>query len=130
MPFFPTGFSMIKFFTLPSIYLHVKQLHFKGIGRVGLMASILSIILGMHIVLCLQLALIHLGWLPSEILVDRTDKTLQMAMQWTAYVIFLCTFHLGEFFTTAIFNPSVASSDSFMVNHSKAYTTAALVSIK
>jgi hypothetical protein len=42
-------------------------------------------------------------------------------------VIFLCTFHLGEFFTTAVFNPSVTTSDSFMVNHSKAYTTAALV---
>jgi len=44
------------------------------------------------------------------------------------YVIALCSFHLGEFFTTAICNPSSASADSFMVNHSKAYTAAALVS--
>ncbi|KAL7510064.1 hypothetical protein ACHAXN_007002 [Cyclotella atomus] len=51
-----------------------------------------------------------------------------MAFQWTVYVVFLCIFHLGEFFTTAIFNPSMATADSFMVNHSKAYTTAALIS--
>lgn len=49
-------------------------------------------------------------------------------MQWTVYVIALCMFHLGEFFTTAISNPSVTSADSFMVNHSKAYTAAALIS--
>ncbi|KAL7533225.1 hypothetical protein ACHAWF_004402 [Thalassiosira exigua] len=51
-----------------------------------------------------------------------------MALQWTAYVVALCTFHLGEFFTTAVFNPSVTSADSFMVNHSKHYTAAALIS--
>jgi len=40
----------------------------------------------------------------------------------------ICSFHMGEFFTTALCNPTVVSSDSFMVNHSKAYTTAALIS--
>jgi hypothetical protein len=82
--------------------------------------------------LCLQLLLLYFGVLSSNILDDSTlwtDDTLKMAFQWTIYVIFLCAFHLGEFFTTALFNPSVATADSFMVNHSKAYTTAALVSV-
>jgi hypothetical protein len=85
----------------------------------------------MHLILCLQLALIRFGVL-SNILSDYsfwTEDTLEMALQWTVYVIFLCTFHLGEFFTTAVFNPTVTTADSFMVNHSKAYTTAALVRI-
>ena len=100
-------------------------------GRVALIASILCTVLGMHLILCLQLALIRFGVL-SNILSDYsfwTEDTLQMALQWTVYVIFLCTFHLGEFFTTAVFNPTVTTADSFMVNHSKAYTTAALVRI-
>eukprot|EP00986_Skeletonema_menzelii_P003708 scaffold1185_cov143-Skeletonema_menzelii.AAC.2 len=51
-----------------------------------------------------------------------------MALQWTVYSIFLCLFHLGEYFSTCIFNPLVTTSDSFMINQSKAYTAAALVS--
>ena len=90
----------------------------------------LCTILGIHLVLCVQLTLLHFEVLPCSILVNSTfwtDHTLQLAFQWTVYVIFLCLFHLGEFFTTAVFNPCVATGDSFMVNHSKAYTTAALV---
>ena len=39
----------------------------------------------------------------------------------------LSTFHLLEFFITALYNPYVTSADSFLVNHSIAYTAAALV---
>jgi len=87
----------------------------KGLGRAALLACILATIFGVNLVLCLQLLLIHLGLLPKEIFGDWPDGTLQMAMQWTVYVILLCAFHLLEFFTTAIFNPSVTSADSFMV---------------
>ena len=103
----------------------------KSLGRVALIASILCTILGVHLMLCVQLTLLHFGILPSNVLDTFpfwTDDTIQMAFQWTIYVVFLCTFHLGEFFTTAIFNPAVCTGDSYMVNHSKAYTTAALVS--
>ena len=48
--------------------------------------------------------------------------------QWSFYGVSMCTFHLTEFFTTALFNPSVTSADSFLVNHSPAYTAAALAS--
>lgn len=101
----------------------------KGLGRVGLLASMLGIFLGFNVLACLQLTLIHLGLLPNFLGDYWTEDKRLLALQWTVYVIFLCTFHLGEFFTTVIFNPTVASSDSFMVNHSKAYTAAALVSI-
>ncbi|KAL7476241.1 hypothetical protein ACHAW6_002115 [Cyclotella cf. meneghiniana] len=102
-----------------------------GHGRVALIASVLCIIFGMHLVLCLEVTLLRFGVLSIDVLGDSTfwtEDTLQMAMQWTVYIIFLCTFHLGEFFTTALFNPSVTTADSFMVNHSKAYSAAALIS--
>ena len=41
----------------------------------------------------------------------------------------MCTFHLLEFFVTCLYNPSVVKSDSFLVNHSKAYTAAFLLAI-
>lgn len=100
----------------------------KGLGRVALLACVLSTVLGVHVVLCLQLVLMHVGLIPKETFGVFSDGTLHLAMQWTVYVMSLCSFHLGEFFTTALFNPSVTSADSFMINHSKAYTAAALIS--
>ena len=105
----------------------------QGHGRVALIASVLCTILGMHLVICLEVALLRFGVLSIDVLGDSTfwtEDTLQMALQWTVYIIFLCTFHLGEFFTTALFNPSVTTADSFMVNHSKAYSAAALVRLQ
>lgn len=87
----------------------------KGLGRVALLSCILSLILGINLILCLQLVLINMGMLPKDIVGDWSDERRQMAVQWTVYVIVLCTFHLAEFFTTSIFNPSVTSADSFMV---------------
>lgn len=52
---------------------------------------------------------------------------LQLLLQWCLYIVVLCTFHLLEFFVTAVYNPYVTSSDSFLINHSTAYTAAALV---
>ena len=48
--------------------------------------------------------------------------------QWCSYAMALCTFHLLEFFTTALCNPSEATADSFVVNHSTSYTAAAMTS--
>jgi protein-S-isoprenylcysteine O-methyltransferase len=48
--------------------------------------------------------------------------------QWAAYVVAICTFHLLEFFVTVVYNPAVASADSFLVNHSTAFTAAAVTS--
>lgn len=43
------------------------------------------------------------------------------------YVIFLSVFHFLEFLITALFNPSVASSDSFLLNNGAGYNIAHLV---
>lgn len=51
-----------------------------------------------------------------------------MTIQWVCFVLFLCIFHLCEFFVTAIWNPSVLDASSFVINHSKAYTIAMLLS--
>jgi len=99
-------------------------------GRVALLAALLSLIFGVHLVLCLQLVLVRSGlFLPREMFSFLSDERLQLALQWTVYVMGFTGFHLCEFFTTAVFNPSVTSADSFMVNHSKPYTAAALVSL-
>jgi protein-S-isoprenylcysteine O-methyltransferase len=50
-----------------------------------------------------------------------------MAWTWCVYISAMCIFHLMEFFVTTLFNPTVVSSDSFLVNHSKPYTAAALL---
>lgn len=115
----------------------------------ALLATILGIHLGANVILFLLLQSLQLGLivLPSLTAANNTSTalhwtttiqsliangsnytTLQLALQWTLYSIFLCLFHLGEFFSTCIYNPTVTSSDSFMINQSKAYTAAALIS--
>ena len=49
-------------------------------------------------------------------------------MQWSVYMTLLCFFHFAEFFATALYQPASLSYDSFIVNHSKSYTFAALAS--
>lgn len=39
-----------------------------------------------------------------------------------------CIFHLAEFFITAVYNPTQATADSYLINHSMTYTAAAVSS--
>jgi protein-S-isoprenylcysteine O-methyltransferase len=55
------------------------------------------------------------------------DRVL-MIWQWSAYAMSVSAFHILEFTTTALYNPHVCSSDSFLINHSTGYTAAALTS--
>lgn len=116
----------------------------------AVLATALGFHLGANVVLFLLLQLMKLGiivipqasvdtttnyyWPTTTIIQSLVQyifsletNRLQLALQWTVYSIFLCIFHLAEFFSTCIYNPSVTSSDSFMINQSKAYTAAALV---
>jgi len=91
-----------------------------SLGRVALVASVLSVIWGMHVM-----------WIMNQIIMTHgvlNSTTICISVIWPTYVVVLCTFHLAEFFVTALYNPTVLSSDSFMVNHSLAYTVAALIS--
>lgn len=100
----------------------------EGLGRVALLASLLGLLLGIHLVALALLLFQRFGNDNSErpILPLDPDR-LQLLLQWCLYVALVSCFHLLEFFTTAVYNPSVTSSDAFLINHSPAYTAAFLV---
>lgn len=97
----------------------------KALGRTALVACILGLLLGAHIIVWILVSLdiwylLELGWCSSG--------RMFLLWQWCSYAIALCCFHLLEFAITALYNPTECSSDSFLVNHSTAYTAAALTS--
>ena len=81
-------------------------------GLLGLGGVILGTLLGSHLTLGIV----------------STIYEWDLLLQWSLYVVCLATFHLMEFFTTALFNPESATYDSYLINHSVAYTVAALMS--
>jgi protein-S-isoprenylcysteine O-methyltransferase len=132
-----------------------------GLGRVALLASILGIVLGIHLAVALQLTWYHMMMMTSssfklfsssttsqqpgdndnddahanaDVFLDTTTRTQQrrlidfFAWQWCTYIVTVCTFHGLEFFVTALYNPTVCSADSFLINHSTTYTAAAIAS--
>lgn len=102
----------------------------QGLGRVALIGSMLGFLWGFHFILWMQLTLHLTGTVASFDPVEEYlgAYRLQLLWQWCAYATCLCTFHLSEFFVTAIYNPTQATADSFLVNHSTAYTAAVLAS--
>ncbi len=95
----------------------------KSLGRVGILGCFLGMIWGLSV----ACATFLLWILYSEQDFFLSASKLSMAFCWCFYITAMCTFHLLEFFVTAFFNPNVVSSDSFLVNHSKAYTVAAMI---
>ena len=98
----------------------------RGFGRIALLACILGIVLGMHALVGIQLVLLQVGLLPKHLIFgsknegcssssNEEDLQIMILLQWVLYIIVLCIFHLAEFFTTAAFNPTATSADSFMV---------------
>ena len=84
----------------------------KAVGRVGVGGVVLGAALGAHAVL-----LVLAAW--------RRDLAL---FQWCLYAVALSGFHVSEFAVTAVCQPARASYDSMLINHSPAYTAAALAS--
>lgn len=115
--------------------------HSNGIGRSALISTFLGILWGIHALLGLQcvlaLAMIDTSSGSTSTSTSTTisplgllaPDRLQLLLQWSLYVVALTTFHLAEFFVTSLHNPTVATSDSFLVNHSVHYTLAALVRV-
>ena len=100
-----------------------------------MLASILGILWAVHFVIGIQISLavsyqsFYGNLFSSEAArIIVSSARLQMLWQWCAYTVAVCTFHLLEFFVTAICNPSTTTANSFLVNHSTAYTMAFLVS--
>mmetsp|Transcript_25788 Transcript_25788/g.60462 ORF Transcript_25788/g.60462 Transcript_25788/m.60462 type:complete len:322 (-) Transcript_25788:357-1322(-) len=94
----------------------------KSLGRVGILGCFLGATWGIHF--SCGITLMWISSTGTEFFID--DRRVVMACTWCFYITAMCTFHLLEFFITAFFNPTVVASDSFLVNHSKAYTVAAI----
>ncbi|KAK8811397.1 hypothetical protein WA158_003131 [Blastocystis sp. Blastoise] len=54
---------------------------------------------------------------------------LMLPITWCLFACYLSSFHLLEFFVTAIYHPETLSFDSYLVNHSIPYCTAILLAI-
>mmetsp|Transcript_40075 Transcript_40075/g.48836 ORF Transcript_40075/g.48836 Transcript_40075/m.48836 type:complete len:274 (-) Transcript_40075:22-843(-) len=93
----------------------------KSLGRAAFLGMIVGIVFGIHLTLFIVMLL-------SEITSSWTEEHANLAMQWMLYAMGMCYFHSAEFFVTAFSNPGVVTTDSFMINNSKAYTLAALMS--
>eukprot|EP00934_Nitzschia_sp_Nitz4_P008620 Nitzschia sp. Nitz4//scaffold50_size126154//33668//34513//NITZ4_003675-RA/size126154-processed-gene-0.33-mRNA-1//1//CDS//3329553668//8610//frame0 len=95
-----------------------------SLGRSALIGSVLGLLLGSHAVMMTLVAAHYSGFVTINFMdADR----LAMVGQWCCYITAMAIFHLSEFFVTAVFNADVTSSQSFLINHSKAYTAAFLM---
>ena len=95
----------------------------KSLGRVGILSCFLGVVWGIHV--SCMVFLLWISFTQQDFILGPVR--LGMAWNWCFYIASMCTFHLMEFFVTAFFNPKVVASNSFLVNHSKAYTVAAIV---
>ena len=85
-------------------------------GRVGLLAFVLGSIVSVNATFLLLVPFLHL---PMSVV--------NAAVPYSLYLLILGSFHALEFFCTALYNGAVATSSSFVVDHSQAYTMAFLV---
>ncbi|KAJ8610671.1 hypothetical protein CTAYLR_005644 [Chrysophaeum taylorii] len=76
-----------------------------GLGRVAVTALCLGLVCGAHLV----------------ILVESSSRR---TTAWALYVVVVCSFHFLEFLSTALYKWRDLSFDSFLVNHSTAYSAA------
>ena len=83
----------------------------RGLGRVALGGALLGALFGGHLAWLVLRAAAH----PAE-------------AQWCAYALCLTGFHFAEFAVTAHNQPQDVTYDSFLINHSRAYTLAAVAS--
>ncbi|TYZ60160.1 hypothetical protein PybrP1_006491 [[Pythium] brassicae (nom. inval.)] len=90
----------------------------KGLGKVALAAF------GLGVVLALHGALLALAWWQPA---ASSVRWVCVAL-WSLYVVALCVFHMAEFMLTASFRPAVVSYESFLLNHSREYHMALLLS--
>jgi len=100
---------------------HLQFATSKSIGRVAVIGSILGAIFGIHLS-----ALIYFLYYFFQ---TNDALTTTMIIQWNSYILAMIFFHQADFFVTAFFTPLELSADSFLVNHSLAYTAAFFISL-
>ena len=91
-----------------------------GIGKIGTTGFLLGLICGIHIGFLLGLIL--------YLFINECNNIIITLLQWCIYIIHLSLFHFLEFFVTAYCQPLKVNYDSYIVNHSKDYTIAAIAS--
>jgi len=102
-------------------------LYSQGLGRIATLGFLLGVLWGVHLIAACLLLLHRYGFLVMPLLDD--NPRVQLLSTWCIYVVVVCTFHLLEFFVTAIYNPTVVTAESYLVNHSIGYTGAFLTSM-
>lgn len=88
-------------------------IHYKsdvGLARITLAAASLGVLLGIHATLFLL------------------SSSTPLTRSWSYYFVSLSLFHLLEFLLTAAFNARTCTWDSFLLNHSRAYVMAIIIS--
>lgn len=98
--------------------------HFRenGIGKVGTTGFVLGIIGGIHLGVAVIISyLIH--YYP-----DIGSPNFLIVRSWSIYMALLCSFHFLEFFVTAVRQANTLSYNSYVVNHGRSYTIAAVFS--
>lgn len=100
------------------------QFRNSGAGMMGTTGFLLGLCGGVHFGILLALLLANqIGAIGK----DMSEYFVTIIL-WSVYVTLLCLFHFLEFFSTALWQPKVLSYDSFIVNHSRNYTIAMIVS--
>jgi len=100
----------------------------EGLARVAIIAFVLGSIFSLHTGFLFLFCLDKMHIMKFGLVQILSPSRSILIFQWIEFVLAVCAFHLAEFFVTAIWNPSVLGAQSFLVNHSKAYTMAMLFS--
>ena len=101
-------------------------------GKIGMTGFFLGLLFGFHILLAWILSFPSLlSTLSLSLYFPNTDGVVAVEIsttKWCLYVALMSLFHLLEFFITARFQSNTVTNDSFLVNHSKQYTIAIMLS--
>jgi protein-S-isoprenylcysteine O-methyltransferase len=127
-----------RLLSLECLDQHSQFDHPTKAGKVALAGCILGVTWGINVTLLLGISgLLYIKPRPNtdtditSFVNDSNDSLFPLRLcllwRWSFYLVSLCTFHLLEFFVTAIYNPTEASSNTFLINHSKAYTAAFMI---
>ena len=97
------------------------QFRDSGRGMMGATGFIVGTVGGLHMGISLMIGYIFWSGIGG---LDPPSFLLPL-LHWSVYMSLLCGFHFMEFLTTALWQQKDLSYDSFIVNHSLAYTIAA-----
>jgi len=92
-------------------------------GMMGTTGFLIGAIGGIHFGVAIMIVYI---WYSMDGLQQQQTSFLYALLHWCIYATMLCLFHFMEFLTTALYQPQQLTHDSFITNHSIAYTMAAI----